>query len=842
MMKKLMFVLAAAFFLPLQALAQTIKSPGEFLGYEPGAMFTFHHKAVEYFRYISEVSPKAELIEYGKSYEGRPLLVCLVSSKDNLKNIGEFKQNNLIRAGLADGKPGGRQIPFLWLGYNIHGNEAAGTEAAMVTLHTLVTGSYDGADQWLESCIIIIDPCQNPDGRDLYAFRYRNSQSLFTDPDRNGWEHSQGWPGARSNHYMFDLNRDWTWQTQAETQQRSALYNSFMPHLFADLHEMGAETTYFFGPGADPWHEAITPWQHEFHELMGKASAGLFDEKSRLYFTKENFDLFSPSYGDTWPLFNGAIGFTFEQGGGGVSGLAYKKDNGDTLTLRERIDGHFTASMAAIKVSYENRDRMISEFNKYFEENAKKPSFTYKSIIIKGNNDKAALESLKELLDRNQIRYASAGNTGRKFKGFDYAAGKEAETTIENGDLLISAYQPQSRLIRVLFEPDSKASDSLTYDLSAWSLPYAYNLRAFAISDRINPAGKEPEVVEVRNGTDEMKPYAWIADFTGFSELRFIAALHARDIRPRFAVKPFTAGGVSFSKGSVIITRPDNKQHGDSFDRIVTEEADKLMIKLIPAATGLVESGKDFGSSYTPLMKKNRIAILCGDGTSSASVGELWYFFERELGYPATLITTATAARADLRQYDILMLVSGSYPGTRDTIIDFVRKGGKVIAFESAISLFASDKTTALFKANETRTAEQKAAEKKIKSDDTTLLKKYEDERRHPLSERSAGSIYRVKLDETHPYTFGLGDQWFVMKRSGTFYPYLDKGRNIGYITEKEPVAGFAGYKYKEKAAGTLVIGSESIGSGEVIYVTDNPYFRAFWKSGRVLLGNMVLR
>ncbi len=842
-MKRLFSFITVICLSSILSLSQDIKSPGEFLGFEAGTRFTFHHEAVAYFKYISEVSPAALLIEYGKSYEGRPLIVCLVSAEENLKNLDEFRKNNLIKSGFEEGKFTGRQVPFIWLGYNIHGNEAAGMEAAMKTLYTLVAGTYEGSGDWLRSCIIIIDPCQNPDGRELYASRYRTSQSSFPDPDRNAWEHTQGWPGARSNHYFFDLNRDWAWQTQAETQQRIALYNSFMPHLFADFHEMGAETTFFFAPGADPWHEVITPWQHEFHELMGRANATLFDRESRLYFTKENFDLFCPSFGDTWPLFNGSIGFTFEQGGGGVSGLAYKKETGDTLTLRERIDGHFTATIATLKVSHENREKLISEFNRYFEENRRKPSFKYKSVIIKGSNDKAILENLKELLARNQIRYSQAGSVGKKFKGFSYGANSGGETVIEKGDLLISAYQPQSRLMQVLFEPDSKASDSLTYDLSAWAIPYAFNLKAYAIEDQIKPSAEEPAPEKVWNEyKNTEKPYAYIVNFTGFNELRLIAALHGKGIRPRHSLKSFSSGGMDFNSGSVIITRSDNKLPENRFDQIVTEEADKLKIRLVPVTTGLVDKGKDLGSAYTPMMKKNSIALLCGEGTSAGPVGELWYFFERELNYPVTLITTATAGRADLRDYDILILASGSYAGLKDTIIDFAKRGGKVIALENAISVFAGDKSTALFRATENRSAELKAAEKKIRSDDTLLLRRFEDERRHPLSERSAGSIYRVKLDETHPYTFGLGSEWFVMKRSSTFHPFLDKGRNIGYITEKEPVAGFAGYKYKEKISNTLVIGSETIGSGEVVYITDNPYFRAFWKSGRVLLGNVVLR
>jgi hypothetical protein len=213
------------------------------------------------------------------------------------------------------------------------------------------------------------------------------------------------------------------------------------------------------------------------------------------------------------------------------------------------------------------------------------------------------------------------------------------------------------------------------------------------------------------------------------------------------------------------------------------------------------------------------------------------------LKYPLTLINTSTTEKFDLKNYEVLILTSGKYTKLKDTIIDYVKRGGRVIAIENAINIFAAEKTTSLAKAIETRTAEQKLTEKKIKSDDSTLLKKfeYENEKRYALSDKSAGSIYKVKLDDTHPYSFGMGKEWFVMKHTAG-YPFLTTGSNIGYILDKEPVSGFAGFKYKDKIKNTLVIGTEKIGSGEVIYITDDPYFRAFWTSGKVLLGNIILR
>ena len=842
-MKKTLLA-AFAFVMIISTLqSQTIKSPGEFLGYELGTQFTFQYKAIEYFKYIAGISPLVQYREYGKTYEGRTLAVCIVSTPENLAKLEEYRKNNLIKAGLMKGEFTGRQIPFIWMAYNVHGNEAVGMETAMKTLYTLVTGAYPGVSDYLKECVVVIDPCQNPDGHDLYVERYRSSMNLAENPDKKAWEHNQGWPPARTNHYMIDLNRDWVWQTQIETQQRVAFYSQFMPQVHSDFHEMGPESTYFFSPAAIPWNNVLTPWQHEFHKLMGKGNAELFDKKFRLYFTRESFDLFYPSYGDTWPSMNGAVGFTYEQGGGGPAGIAFQQESSDTLTLKKRIEGHFTSSMATIKVSYENREKLISEYDKFFEDGNKNPQFRYKSIIISGANDRSNVDELLQLLDRNQIQYCYAGNTGKKFKCFDYYNHKNGEVTIEKGDILISAYQPQSHLVQILFEPENKLNDSLSYDITSWCVPYAYNLKAFAISEKLASDTGKVEKQKTDNKPGDKSIYAYIADFTGFGELKFVAALYNKSIKIRYTLYPVTLEGKSYNRGSIIVARGDNTNFSGDFDKTVTNAANECNINLSETNTGLVESGKDFGSEYSPLLKKRAVAILCGDGTSSLAAGALWYFFERELNYPVTLINSEITKKPVLKNYEILILASGNYSKLKDTIVDFVKKGGKVIAIESAISTFSGIKTTALAKAIEMRMAEEKVAEKKTKSTDTSMLKKfqYENEGRYKLSDKSEGSIYKVKLDDTHPYAFGLGKEWYVMKRSAG-YPFLDKGSNIGYILDKEPVTGFAGYKFKNKTENTIVIGSEAIGEGQVIYITDDPYFRNFWISGRVLLGNMVLR
>lgn len=821
--------------------AQSIQSPEEYFGYPLGEQFTYHQQAVDYFQYVSKESSNVQYISYGKTYEGRPLGVAFVSSEENLKNLELFRESNLINIGLMEGKEGGRQVPFIWLSYNVHGNESVGMEAALKTLYVLTTGSSKGVSDWLEECIIVIDPCQNPDGRDLYAYRYRRAKSIQPNPNPDDWEHHEGWPSARLNHYLFDLNRDWTWQTQIETQQRLTLYNQYMPHVHADFHEMGAGSTFFFAPGADPWHEVITPWQHEFHKLTGKANAALFDEEFRLYFTKESFDLFCPSFGDTWPLFNGAMGFTYEQGGGGYAGLSVARETGDTLSLKDRIEGHFLASLATIKVSYENREKLITEFNAYFNSGLTKPMFEYESVIIKGDNDHAALKDLLKLLDRNQIKFSFAGSIGKTYSGFEYLSNKNGQVTIEEGDILIPARQPQSHFVKVLFEPDSKYTDSLSYDLTAWALPYVYHLNAIAVKEIIDPKEGAVDLPSPQNTLSDSSPYAYVVNFSGFGEVKFIAELLNRKIRIRNAMKPFTIDKQEFKRGSIIIARGDNKQMKDVFDQTVINLANATGVQLYPATTGIVDKGGDLGSNYAPLKSKPEIALVGGDGVSSGSFGELWYFFEQEIHYPITVIGTGYLNATDLSKYDVLLLPSGSYSRLKDKLLDYVKEGGRLVAFERAISLFAGEEATNLQHAVEARKKEQEKEKEKIKTDDPSHLKKYENQRRERLKERSAGSIYHVGLDETHPYAFGLGKKWFVMKMSGN-YPFLDEGNNIGFILESDPVAGFAGSEFQKEVKNSLVIGSERMGRGEIVYITDDPYFRAYWKSGRILLGNVVFR
>lgn len=347
--------------------AQNPPSPEEFLGYPLGAHFTPHYKIVGYFEAVAKAAPgKMKLEQYGVTYEGRPLMLAYIASEENLQRLEKIRVDNLRQAGELFGTPPLDNRPVIvWLSYNVHGNEPSSSEAAMKTLYELVNPGSARAAEWLKNTVVIIDPCINPDGRDRYVHWYNDVVGAQPNPDPQSREHLEPWPRGRTNHYNFDLNRDWAWQTQVETQQRLKKYNMWLPQVHVDFHEQGYNNPYYFAPAAEPYHDVITPWQREFQVKIGKNNARYFDHNGWLYFTKEEFDLFYPSYGDTYPIYNGAIGMTFEQGGIGA-GLAVQTTDGDTLTLAQRLEHHFTTGISTIETASANADRLIAAFRAYF--------------------------------------------------------------------------------------------------------------------------------------------------------------------------------------------------------------------------------------------------------------------------------------------------------------------------------------------------------------------------------------------------------------------------------------------------------------------------------------------
>lgn len=820
----LLCLLAAA----TSAYAQAVKSPDQFLGYPLGTQFTPHYRVVAYYRYIASVSKNVKLEDYGTTNEGRELLVAYVASDENISRLDEIKKNNSRLAGIQPGSADPGQPALVWLSYNVHGNEAVSTEASLKTLFALIDPANAKTKSWLKNTVVVIDPCLNPDGRDRYVNFYNPVKNIVPDADPFTREHMEPWPGGRSNHYYFDLNRDWAWQTQTETKLRMVLYNQWLPQIHVDFHEQGFNDPYYFAPAAEPIHQDITKWQRDFQVTIGRNHAKYFDQNAWMYYTRERYDLVYPSYGDTYPLYNGSIGMTYEQGGSGRAGLAIINTVGDTLTLRDRIEHHYTTGLSTIEMASLNREKLISEFRNYFSVNKTNPPGEYKTYVVKGGNHEK-IRLLTDLLRKNGIEYgfgASKGSTG-----FNYVTGKNESFPIDRSDLVISAYQPKSVLLKVLFEPKTFVSDSLTYDITAWALPYAYGLTAYASREILKPLNAGYEVPVIDN-PQIANPVAFVANWNSVADVRFLTALLNKNIKVRFSERAFEEGGKKFNAGSLVIARTSNTQLNKFYDTVLNiAKASGVTIQAI--STGFVDSGSDLGSNKVRYIKRPRVALVGGDEASSLSFGQVWQFFEQQINYPLSVVRYRDLDRIDLDAVDVLIVPDGSYPDLgNDRMLNWIRNGGKLIALEGAVAQLAGKKGFGLKEKEQPKHDDSK--------DIYELIKPFENRQRESTKTDIPGAIYKVELDNTHPLAFGFPGYYFTVKQDDAVYKFLEKGWNVGILKKNNLVSGFVGAEIKKRLVDGLVIGTEDIEDGSVIYIAENVLFRGFWENGKLLLSNAV--
>jgi len=807
-------------------------SPAEHLGYEIGERFSHHHQVVDYFNKLSNNSDQVKLIEYGKTNEGRPLLLAFVSSAENIKNLENIRLDNLKRANIQDGTAEGN-VGVVWLSYNVHGNESSGTEASMKTIHQLLTDSK--FSKYLENTMVIIDPCINPDGRERYVhfFEQWQNSSYNTSPDAA--EHKEPWPGGRVNHYLFDLNRDWAWQTQVESQQRMKVYNQWLPQVHVDFHEQFINNPYYFAPAAAPYHQLISQWQRDFQVDIGKNHARYFDENGWLYFSREVFDLLYPSYGDSYPMFNGAIGMTYEQAGHGMAGLGIKIADGQTLTLKDRAAHHTVTGLSTVEVASQSNQKMLGEFTSYFDKAVNGEGVKYKSFVIK-NTNQDRIDHLTNWLDQLGIQYGSV-SVPKNLKGYHYQTKRNANYTLSAQDIVIPGNQPKAVLAQVLFEPKTFVEDSLTYDITAWSAPFFYGLDAYANDFKIERVN-EVNTPAVSN-SEKNAPYALITKYNSLKDGEFLAALLQKNLKVRTLSTLTEVEGKTFQPGSLVITQTANKK---GYERTVYKLAKQYARKVEAVSTGFVNIGKDLGSSAVELLKKPKVAVVGGDGSSPLDFGQIRYYFEQEVNYPYTVLRTDFIQSIDLDKYNVIIFPSGSYGKLGDSfsekLNDWVRSGGKLILIESALNAYKNNDKTSL------TTYFDDEEKKRLKNDEVSkedALATNEDKNRNWLDNAIPGAIYRVDLDDTHKLAYGLEGSYYSLKTRGSRFAYLKSGSNVGTIRAKRDLmGGFVGSSMQEKLNETLVFGTESKGRGTMVYFVDNPLFRSFWYEGKVLFTNAV--
>lgn len=816
-----------------------VKSPEEYLGYKIGTRFTPHWQIAGYFQYIAQSLPgKVKLQEYGRTNEHRPLYLAFIGTEENIARLEDIRQNNLRLANLSNDQAAANEnMPaIVWLSYNVHGNETSSSEASMLTLFALVDNKNEQTKGWLKNTLVIIDPCVNPDGRDRYVNWFNSVVGNQYNPKLASREHREPWPGGRTNHYNFDLNRDWAWQTQVESQQRMQQYNSWLPQIHVDFHEQGVNQPYYFAPAAQPYHESITQWQRDFQGTIGRNHAKYFDKNGWLYFTKEIFDLFYPSYGDTYPVYNGAIGMTYEQGGGGAGGLGADTDESDTLTLVDRVSHHFTTSLSTLEVASANSATLVKEFHKFFQNASSGSIGDYKTYVIKYKPaDVQRIAALQSLLDKNSIQYGTGSGAGR---GYNYHTTKEEAFTIDKNDIIISSAQPKATLVKVLFEPNSKLVDSVTYDITAWALPYAYGLTAYA-SKQVFKANtdRKPSQDSLIQPTDA---YGYVIRWQGVASAKVIAQMLRAGVRLRFADMPFESNGQSFDRGSVIVIKNGNERFGATLWTMLAKACRENKVTMNAVNSGMVDKGYDFGSEKVRAFKAPSVALLTGEGVNSNAAGEIWHFMEKELKYPVTLINANDFSRVKWSDFDVVIMPDGNYrfltdKSSTDAFTLWIRNGGHVIALESAVAQLSKQDWSSI------RARKEDEKDSAGKKDIYLALRAFENREKDEIPGTTPGSVFRVDIDNTHPLMYGYPNYYYTLKMDNTIYDFIkEDGWNTGVIKQDNQLAGFVGYKLKSKLKDGLVFGVQDMGRGAISYFSDNVLFRNFWENGKLMFCNAL--
>ena len=780
-------------------------NPESILGHQIGTEFSRHHQVVDYFDKLNQAYPKtSKLIEYGKSNEGRKLQLLFIGSEPIIGNLEKIRNQHINHSKEE-------RIPIVWLSYNVHGNESSGTEAAMQTALVLLRDKKE----WLDSVLVIIDPCLNPDGRDRYVNFYKQYASFNNNPNVASIEHQEPWPGGRFNHYLFDLNRDWAWLTQVESQQRLKTYNQWLPHVHVDVHEQGINENYYFPPAAEPYHEIITDWQREFQELIGENHSRYFDANNWLYFSKEIFDLLYPSYGDTYPMYNGAIGMTYEQAGSGRAGKSVILANGDTLNLSDRVEHHVVASLSTVEVSFNNRRRLIQEFQNF----RKNRTYKYKSYVLSGDSYK--INSLLDLLSQHDIKVRSP-KEGTLIKGWSYASQEKTTYELKSNDVIVSVDQLKGPMVKVLFEPKTFLSDSLTYDITAWSLPYAFGLNAIA-SETLIPGEKELSKPDKNHSTpiylmpsgEYKTAFAYVCKWNSMESARFLERLLSAGAYVKYALKAFQLKGENYAPGTLVIARGENPEL--NIDSVIIQASKGLAIEMSTCQTGNVEKGNDFGSSSYVKIESPSIGLLAGDGISPLNTGEVWYFFEQHLGNPFLMLRPNDVLNRGLANLDVLIVPEGRLTAEISEAISlWVDNGGRLILFGSSADNFMDDFSIEMNEIEEDELSE-----------------------REELSYMITGAIYNCEIENKNPLSFGY-DSYYTLRQSASNYQ-LKSGHGVFELAKNaEHISGFVGSKIKDKQGGALIAGQERFGNGTVTYFMDNPLFRGFWHNGLLMVANAI--
>ena len=852
----------------------SIPTVKQVLGYDSGERITSHSNVIKYFEALSKTAPdRIKLFDYGESWEGRRLIYAAISSAENINRLDELKDGmQQLRDSRKTNQGAAQQLidtlpATVWLAHSIHGNEISSSDAAMMTAFHLLAAQGDGrVDEILKNVVVFINPLQNPDGRDRFVHGFEMAEGLEPDSDPMAAEHDEPWPGGRTNHYLFDLNRDWFILTQPESQGHTRALREWTPLVVLDIHEMGGNSSYFFSPEPAPHNPHFTQTRSENVLLFAQNHRKYFDQFGFDYFTLDVFDGFYPGYGSTFMSYFGSITMLFEQASS--RGLVYRRDDGTDLQYRETVRHHFVASISTAEVAAKNRTKLLKDFYDYgksaiAEANKEKT----KAFVIPKQADQAGANKLAGLLAIHGVEVEEATSS--------FKVGSE---TFESGSYLIRTVQPAKRLIHVLLDPNvsmgaeflkeedrlhRKGLNSKIYDVTSWSLPLMFNVDVKQITTDVrgNFSRVEPRLVKPGTISNSEATVAFLAPWGETTSARLLSRALRLGLKVKSSDEPFTNEGRKYPGGSLIFLCHDNP---DNLAQTLQTLARETGAEIIGTSNSWMSKGPNFGSRKVVEMVPPKVAILWDTPTSAYSAGNTRFVIERQLGYPVTAIRTENIKSRNLSRYQVLIMPERrNYADVlgktgAENLKDWVSKGGTLIGLGSALNYLISEEVGLLsskleyaYNPHEKKEKKEKKGDEKKSSKTPGSLLTAETYRKAitPVKKspsRLAGFIVKAEVDPEHWLAAGLAKELNVLVRRGDIYTplRLDKGTNVARFKAANEllVSGYIYDETREQLAFKPFVMVENHGRGHVIGFAYSPTHRAYVDGLNMILMNAIFR
>jgi hypothetical protein len=795
-----------------------IPTPKSVLGHEIGKWHVTHDKLVQYMYALAEASDRVSIEDRGKTFEDRPLILLTITSPENHNRLESIKSAHVNATNTNTADAANRPI-VVYQGFSIHGNEPSGSNAALVAAYHLAAAESNDVKDLLNNAVILFDPSFNPDGLQRFAYWANTNKSENLNPDPYDREYSEVWPGGRTNHYWFDMNRDWLPVQLPESRARIATFHDWCPNILTDHHEMGTNSSFFFQPGIPSRTHPLTPkLNQELTKGIANYHAKAFDKIGSLYYTEESFDDFYYGKGSTFPDINGGIGILFEQASS--RGHIQESDNG-ILTFPFTIRNQFTAALSTLEAAKNMRETILT-YQHNFYKNARNEAVKAgnKAIVFGDEKDAAKTYHLAEILKRHKIKFHEVAKdftvSGKRYKkGYSY---------------IIPKNQRNTRLINAMFEKRTQFKDSLFYDVSAWTFPLAFNLD---YSQEVTTANAGAEVTNLKapQGLVSGKSdYAYLMEWHEYYSPKILNRILSKGLRAKVAMKQFTLNGIVYDYGTILIPVQNQNLSSSKLYETLKSYAQESHVQLTGVATGLTPSGIDLGSSNFRALSSPKIGLLVGDGITSYDAGEIWHLFDQRYNMKVTKLDTRSLARRDLSKYNVLIMAN-SWSGLKEAetkkIKEWTQAGGTLIAFKNTLKWLKTKELAKLDFKKMTRKAKNISFEQRGNYNGAQVI---------------GGAIFEAKLDRSHPINFGYKNDKLPLFRNTTIFMNPDKNsyNNPIKYTKNPLLSGYISKRNLDSISNTVPLQIKGLGRGNVVAFTDNTNFRAFWYGTNKLMMNAI--